>query len=383
MKKKLLSNINYLLEQFLIVIPFLITIYATKQYGEEIYANIIFLINIISNLYIFSNLSSPKPYFHLTKIYNKERIQKTILTLNKIFAGLTVFGLVITALIYQGSYMYLIPLSILNMLMVFKFLRFADLGTENSNKTSSIFILATVVGALIKLVAAMYQLDQIYFFAGFIVEGLITSLYLIYINRKANFKELKLKKEDFKITISEILPFFIMNATNKIYSICLVYFIYITFLPEYLIIYFLAMRINNALSMVLLALDNILLSYKNFKSNYNYLLFSISLGLLGSVSVLMVINYIIIPILGNKYIYLSTFYLYLIPLTIISSFNFFYLQKNLEKKRRKNNIIASLITFAAGILALFFVTEMEHIIIVLYMKAIIYLVSMHVFRKIS
>lgn len=369
---RLKNNYTYIFEQFLIAIPFFITIYATKQYGSIVYADILFLISLITSFYIFSNTVTAKPFIFLKNKLNEAKVIKIIFLINIIgflFSFIVLCGL---AFYFEGIYFYLIFLSLMLFSMSFNFIRFAYLGSYIGKKISLFFIAATVTGAILKLLISFFVFDKIYFLAAYVFENIIWSSYLIYILFKNGIlKEVVLKKEIIFV-IRTAFPFFFITLIDKAFNIISTTFVYVLFKSEVLIILLLAQRINHAQSLFLNAIDNILVSNKNFKASKKYLLFSFILSIICIIFIYIILLFVINPLLGDKFNELSNIYLKLAPLALIGSAGFYLTQKKLESNSILSFTIAAIVSFIIGIFCLQFVKDIYELIVVFYIQVAFY-----------
>ena len=371
---RLKNNYTYILEQFLIIVPFFITIYATKQYGEIIYADILFLISLITSFYVLSNTVTAKPFIFLKNKFSEKKIIKIIFSINIIGFLISFIFLLSLSLYLQGIYLYLIFLSLMLFAMSFNFIRFAYLGSYIGKKISLNFILAAIIGALTKIVIAYFVLDQFYFLATYVIENIIWSSFLIYILLKNDILKEHITKEEVFYVLKVAFPFFFITLLDKIFTIITTTFVYILFKAEILIILLLAQRINHAQSLFLNAIDNILVSNKDFKASKKYLLFSFILSIICIVFIYIALLFVINPLLGPKFNDLSSIYLNLAPLALIGSIGFYLTQKKLESSSVISFFIAAIVSFLIGVISLQFVDNIRELIIVFYIQAAFYYV---------
>ncbi len=381
MISKLKHNYLYIFEQFLILLPFIITIYTTKRYGEVVFADMIYLVTIVTNFCIFSNTVQPKPFFHLKKIVDHNTLIKTILSVNLIGSALSALIIIGIALIYQGIFLYLIFLSIMLFTMSFYFIRYSLLGTELSGYISKVFILSTIIGGILKLACAYYLFDPIWFLLSYVLENIIWCIALYFIIKKEGITDLKINKKDFIFIYKTSFSFFFEILLEKIFTVITTVMIYTMFKAEILIIYLVAQRVNYAQKLLLSAVDNILISYKTFIATKKYLIFSIALSIFYIGFTYTILSYVIIPILGNKFIELSSVYLKLAPLSLIGSFGFYLTQVRLDINSKLGFIIASISSFISGVIALFYVHSINDLIMVLYIQAFFYYISLYLIKR--
>lgn len=366
------KNYLYICEQFLIIVPFFITIYATKQYGEIVYADILYLISIITSFYIFSNTISAKPIFFLKNNFNENKLVKIVFISNFIGFVFSFIILLFIALINQGIYLYLIFLSFMLFFMSFNFIRFMFLSTHIGRQISYLFISASFLGATLKFLFAYYQADMFYFLATYVLENFIWSFYLIYIYFKNGYHKEIILKKDFLYVYKVSFNFFFSTLLDKIFTVTTTTFVYVLFRAEILIILLLAQRINHAQYLFLNAIDNILVHGKNFKVSRKYLLFSIILSIICIVFIYLILLFVINPLLGNKFNELSSIYLKLAPLIFTTSFGFYLTQKKLENNNSLSFLIAAFAAFLTGMISLCFVETMDHLIAVFYLQSLVY-----------
>lgn len=366
------NNYTYIFEQFLIAVPFFITIYATKQYGSIVYADILFLISLITSFYVFSNTVTAKPFIFLKNKLSETKVIKIIFLIN--FSGF-IFSFIILcglAFYFKGIYLYLIFLSLMLFSMSFNFIRFAYLGSYIGKKISIFFILATVIGAILKLIISFFVFDKFYFLSAYVLENIIWSSSLIYILFKNKILNELIRKEEILFVLKTAFPFFFITLIDKAFNIITTTFVYVLFKAEILIILLLAQRINHAQSLFLNAIDNILVSNKNFKASKRYLIFSFLLSIICIIFIYIILLFVINPLLGDKFNDLSNIYLRLAPLALIGSAGFYLTQKKLESNSILSFTIAAITSFCVGIFCLQYVQDIYALIIVFYIQVVFY-----------
>ena len=370
--KLIKKNYFFLIEALLVGIPFITSLYAIRQYGSNIYADIALISTVTSQLMFIARFTNIKSMEVLVKKFTKIKAIKMTLILNLIFATIISLIFIGVALYLKGVYSYLVIMIPIFYLTAFQFLRFFALGTEEGNKTSRLFIVALIIANLLRVYFAYKQYPIEIFLTTFIVECVIWAIFMI---KKAIeegiLKKCEINKEEWKAMIKIVYPQQIILGLKRILEITIILNIYILLSAEILISYVMARRILGANVTVMYAIDNLIFSIYRKMSDINHakVLLVTQIGL--AIGILMVVELIIVPIIGDRYKHIMAITCVLLPIAFIYIITMGIQKKFIREEKQffllKSTTIAMILIYPLC----FFIESVWQLIALLYMYEII------------